>query len=388
MNMEEWQTLEANPHCMQSDHLVTGTPFTRILSPDAPRKEYRRRTDDQKSVVHWGQRKLLMSEIEFLLMTQTLKKNCTVVYAGAAPGTHVQVLAEMFPSHTFILIDPAPFTVRPEKGRIVIHQCMFTDALAHKLRCSLHHTRVLFISDVRSCDSDLHSEQIHNERVKADMCSQSQWHSILQPYKSMLKFRLPYTSGSTNYLKGDLYLPVWGPITTTECRLVVSTHPGERTYDHTEHEEKMFFFNTITRVALYPHSVSGCGIDHCYDCAAEVQILGAYADSSNLSIAQLSDLISSSISSERTLAHENPEYNQKTSVIRKHQWPEGKPSYEKYFEVGASALKKKRSRPSRKGESAPPSINSDTCTSPGWPSRARAPAESAQTSSRRARPAP
>ena len=158
--------------------------------------------------MHWGQRKLLMSEIEFLLMTQTPKKNCTVVYAGAAPGTHVQVLAEMFPSHTFILIDPAPFTVRPEKGRIVIHQCMFTDALAHELRRSLHHTRVLFISDVRSCDPDFHPEHIHNERINADMNAQAGWHGILRPFKSMLKFRLPYTPGKTEYLRGDVHLPV------------------------------------------------------------------------------------------------------------------------------------------------------------------------------------
>jgi cap2 methyltransferase len=255
----------------------------------------------------------------------------------------------MFPSHTFILIDPAPFTVRPEKGRIIIHQCMFTDALAHELRRSLHHTRVLFISDVRSCDPDFHSEEVHAERVKDDMCAQARWHEMLQPFKSMLKFRLPYAPGRTNYLKGDLYLPVWGPTSTTECRLVVSTRSGTQTYDHTDHEEKMFFFNTVTRVALYPHSVSGCGLDHCYDCAAEIAIFRAYLramrmDCSNRSVAQLSALISSSISSERTLAHKNPSHDQRTSVIRKHQWPEGKPSYEKYFEVEPSCVETKKSK--------------------------------------------
>lgn len=327
--------LAANPHSKQSILPITGIPFTRILSPDAPRQPYRRREDEEKSTVHWGQRKLLMSEIEFLLQTLDTKNRYTVVYAGAAPGTHVRILADMFPSHTFILVDPAPFTVRPERGRIVIHQTMFTDELAHELRSN--HPHMLFISDVRSCDPDLHSEEVHTERIKADMQAQARWHRILRPHKSMLKFRLPYAPGSTVYLKGEVYLPVWGPPSTTECRLVVDTDAGTRTYDHTEHEEKMFHFNTVTRPALYPHTVrGGCGIDHCYDCTAEVGILGAYLraarmDDSDRSVAQLSALISSSISSERTLAHRNPERTQKLSIIRKHQWLDGRPSYEKFM---------------------------------------------------------
>ncbi len=35
----------------------------------------------------------------------------------------------------------------------------------------------------------------------------------------------------------------------------------------------MFHFNTITRVTYYDHDVKGDGIDHCYDCRAEILIL-------------------------------------------------------------------------------------------------------------------
>lgn len=36
----------------------------------------------------------------------------------------------------------------------------------------------------------------------------------------------------------------------------------------------MFYFNCVTRVARYPHVVSGVpGLDFCYDCRAEVEIL-------------------------------------------------------------------------------------------------------------------
>lgn len=145
-----------------------------LLHPQAPTAIYRRRRDEAKSVVHWGQRKLLASEITFLLMmgcsptpqdiamsaesiattqaallavlgdsdrsdevsiamlalSEALQAILALggpeipsasgsrapfpyaawfVYAGAAPGTHVPILAALFPRVLFILIDPAPF---------------------------------------------------------------------------------------------------------------------------------------------------------------------------------------------------------------------------------------------------------------------------------------
>jgi hypothetical protein len=55
--------------------------------------------------LHWGQLKLLISEIEFL--TPFYGDVFNVVYAGDAPGVH-NILANMFPSMRFILVDPAP----------------------------------------------------------------------------------------------------------------------------------------------------------------------------------------------------------------------------------------------------------------------------------------
>jgi hypothetical protein len=89
-----WNTLESNPHAQQASHPITNIPFTRTLEYDAPKKPYRIRDDKEKTAIHCGQRKLLMSEIEFLLSTLPKKKSqqCVVVYAGAAPGTHRHVL--------------------------------------------------------------------------------------------------------------------------------------------------------------------------------------------------------------------------------------------------------------------------------------------------------
>lgn len=77
-------------------------------------------------------------------------------------------------------------------------------------------------SDIRSAESQTMSEEETEEHILDDMSSQMRWIDIMKPQMSMLKFRLSWKPGKTRYLAGDIYLPVWGPITTTESRLVCS----------------------------------------------------------------------------------------------------------------------------------------------------------------------
>ena len=320
-----------NAHCLQARNPRSDIEFERLLLPNAPMTPYRSRKDERKTVLHWGQRKLLMSEIEFLTMAMPpLEKRCVVIYAGAAPGTHVKTLSWMFPEHRFVLVDPAQFTVHADGDRIITRQAFFSDELAGELKDEYEGWHVLFVSDVRSTDPVL-DDKVENERcIKRDMDAQAGWHRRLRPFKSMLKFRPPYTAGTTRYLGGEVFLPVWGPISTTECRLVVDTDAQEQDYDNTEHEARMFHFNTVTRPALYPHGVRGCGIDHCYDCRAEVFILRNFlgrALFNNNAVSRLSQRISADISGYRTLAHENPDPEERNRVIRQQQWVDGRPAY-------------------------------------------------------------
>ena len=81
-----------------------------MLPPDSPTEPYKCEPEYVKTVVHWGQRKLLLSEIEFLtLIGRNDLRGATVVYARAGPGTHIPQLTRMFPQVHFILVDPAPF---------------------------------------------------------------------------------------------------------------------------------------------------------------------------------------------------------------------------------------------------------------------------------------
>src|SRR5437868_821867 len=63
----------------------------------------------------WGQRKLLLSEIEFLTIYWNAQEipDPIVVYVGAAHGNHIPLLSEMFPSFEFHLYDPAKFNIEP-----------------------------------------------------------------------------------------------------------------------------------------------------------------------------------------------------------------------------------------------------------------------------------
>jgi hypothetical protein len=76
----------------------------RLVRSEASKASYRRRNDEYRTLVHWGQRKLLLTEIEFLTRYGHLSD--TVIYAGAAPGTHTAVLAALFPKHKFHLHSP------------------------------------------------------------------------------------------------------------------------------------------------------------------------------------------------------------------------------------------------------------------------------------------
>eukprot|EP00928_Gymnodinium_smaydae_P064219 TRINITY_DN47617_c0_g1_i1.p1 TRINITY_DN47617_c0_g1~~TRINITY_DN47617_c0_g1_i1.p1 ORF type:complete len:480 (-),score=58.64 TRINITY_DN47617_c0_g1_i1:106-1545(-) len=269
-----------SPHSIQIDEedfpelLKVHGELPRVLPTTAPRRQYRERRGRLKTVVHWGQRKLLLSEIEFLTMHGA---SCTrVVYAGAAPGTHIPFLASLFPHLSFVLVDPGEFRVE-SNDRITVRREFFTAELARKLREGedMPSSKTLFVSDVRTGDPKIHSKEEVESFVAKDMSMQQDWIQALAPHMSMLKFRLPWTSGETRYLDGDIHLPVWGPPTTTETRLITDGR-SSRTYDHTLYEEQMFYFNNVTRVRRYKSSMVGCGLCESYDSAAEVRILEAF----------------------------------------------------------------------------------------------------------------
>ena len=275
---DEWHLPDNNPHLEQ----IRGKDVVRFLEADiqrimireSARLPYRRRNHDHKSVVHWGQRKLLVSEIEFL--TKFAEEGITCIYAGAAPGTHIPFLSDLFPEIHFVLFDPSTFAINPT-AQMTTREEYMTNEIANEFI----NFKTLLISDVRSVDYRIFDPLQMEEGVARDMVQQMEWYHIMKPVAALLKFRLPWTEGETTYLKGDIHFPVWGPQTTTESRLVV-TSPENISYNNKEYEEKMFYFNTVTRSSAYRHDIHihAEGIDHCYDCTSEIKVIKDYLFSS------------------------------------------------------------------------------------------------------------
>ncbi len=183
-----------------------------------------------------------------------------------------------------MLVDPAPFDAH-ETLKITIRNEFFTDEIAKEYSDK----KTIFISDIRANEfgASKLSEEEKNECVVKDMEMQRKWHEILKPKATTLKFRLPYAPAdtekvtTTRYLKGDIFFPVWSGRTSTECRLVVTTHATEQDdncveYNNRDYESACFHYQTETRTTYHDHNVHGDGLDHCYDCMSEIFILSNY----------------------------------------------------------------------------------------------------------------
>jgi hypothetical protein len=206
---------------------------------------------------HWGQRKLLMSEILFFSkILNYIDEERTVVYIGAATGTHILLLTSIFPNLKFDLYDPNDFdNVLMGNKNINIYKQFFTNEDAEKYKGK----NVIFISDIRTIpvmEETLKNQQyvqIMEETLK-NQEAQKQYVQIMNPYFSMLKFKCPYPEDGKSkyykYLKGIVYKQVWAPFTSAESRLIISQKDNytEVNYDIIKHERQLAYFNLARQI--------------------------------------------------------------------------------------------------------------------------------------------
>lgn len=198
--------------------------------------------------------------------------------------------------------------------KIFIIQDYYTDALS-ELFSKLSDT-VFFFSDIRT--GLLGEESPTDLDILWNSAQQLNWVNILKPSALMVKFRCPYymdfrgktedeirniiaksSDGSIeralnygvdfikNYMKrkmvyftGSIYIQPWGPVTTTEVRIVSDDYTKMTEYPCLEAEEKFFYFNNIDRTIVNhvnPYANRSIGFDHCNDCALEALIWDEYA---------------------------------------------------------------------------------------------------------------
>lgn len=98
-------------------HYPSSLPFPTKLDSSFPEEPYESRHNSIKSAIHWGQRKLILSEIQFFSQCAIPQVSYHVVYVGAAPGTHIPFLAKLLEcKHSWELFDPGEFDLRALQG--------------------------------------------------------------------------------------------------------------------------------------------------------------------------------------------------------------------------------------------------------------------------------
>jgi hypothetical protein len=262
-------------------HLKVNAPkaitFNRVLNLEKG-TEYHRRQNSFKQPLHWGQLKLMLTEVEFLtkiVQDNTDNKPIYFVYAGAAPGHHIYYLQKLFPMVNFELYDPNDFVVK-DNDTLHTHVQFFMDddAKNWRERVETDNIYLAFCSDIRT-------EPATSENIVRNMAMQLGWWKIMNPELSMFKFRLPWENGETEYPEGDIYVQPYPGPTSTETRLVVKKNAPLKLYSNRKYEEACFYHNSVSRQMYYPSKLGNLniqrdGIDNCYDCVAFAHIAEEY----------------------------------------------------------------------------------------------------------------
>ena len=224
--------------------------------------------------MHWGQRKLFLTEIMFFALHG--QENTHVIYAGAAPGQHIQYLSNLFPTYHFDLVDPEVWNIEFSKidpsldqpryqdvdithpvkinDKITVWHGYFTNDLANMLGKKYEKTNVMFISDIRETSIEESADiEERNERVQANMNMQMEWFHIInsfrkEPVWGMFKFKVVFEVPTTTYLRGDIYYQPWAPLVSPELRLITNAKVGDmQTYNNRWIEQHLRWYNEVQR---------------------------------------------------------------------------------------------------------------------------------------------
>lgn len=247
---------------------------------------------DLEGRCHWGQYKLLVSELDFFARARRALGGSrvpkTVVYVGAANGMHLPIIADLFPELAIHAYDGAPFSdgarLHPRVTTFEGRDGFVTDAALPTIsaRARAAHAAsvvdgkdppLLFVSDIRISPDDV--------AVNKDMVDQARWGVALDADMMMLKFRLPYPApdgsirvrspsahdfpagvrktsrsqtaraGRYLYLDGIVQPQVFAPTHSTEARLIATKPYSLREYDPVLYESNMNAYNAVLRRVLF-----------------------------------------------------------------------------------------------------------------------------------------
>jgi hypothetical protein len=270
---EKWDTLDNITISNQSSNVDTYKVIKNFYQSkliykfdQIPKFEFEPTMPKPKTVVHWGQLKMLLITIIFLIrQINPDDPEVHIIYPGSARGDNILILCDMFPNTRWYLIDPLHFhpKLKSHKQIIEIKNEYFTNEIAQYYYKKFKNRtyQLLFISDIRVSTDD--KSIIENQQSNAD------WHQIIKPNYSYFKFRCPYEGEIIYpYYDGQIFIQPYAPVGSTESRILLETNLVKKDYNRNEYVGKFVYFNRILRPGYYTKKIipKDRYFDNCYDC--------------------------------------------------------------------------------------------------------------------------
>ncbi len=259
--------------------------------------------------LHWGQVKLLYSEMECLVKISKKMplKDLLVVYVGAAPGDHTPLLLKLFPEINMLLYGPNQFNKDLIKHNRVIIKTgeagWFNDDKVDEVKKIAGGRKILYISDIR--------REVDEKEILVDNVNQQNWGILMDADFMLLKLRMPYLNkeeysllnynrdkidklvtvdesnkhnDSMLYLDGTIYTQLYPKVKSTETRLYVEKQGKYKLkhYSIYHYDRVLSYYNFYIRPKLFKYQQSTelkhhiLGADDSYDTVGEYYLFYKY----------------------------------------------------------------------------------------------------------------
>ncbi len=253
--------------------------------------------DELCKTVHQGQRKLLLGELYFFISTYELwkmHKEITVVYIGAASGSHLMMLWDLLMGYDatkfeWHLYDKAKFSphvlnVAIDLGnKVTVFNEYFTEETVKRYEGKT----TMLISDIRSLSASNVIKRTNTgasrEEVEAldklvddDNKLNKAIYLLLKPICASIKFRMPFyvnefSMRTFNFMKGVIVFQAWAKLQSAETRLIVTENVFVD-YDCLKYERQLAYHNTVVRKWLFKMKGKAYrSYCPCWDCTYEAR---------------------------------------------------------------------------------------------------------------------
>lgn len=236
---------------------ISNTPrAVHFMRPDFPLRVYDPSCAKVKKNqdVNTGQRKLFNLLLLFLTTSIVKGKKYTLVYPTSTHLYYLTQIVNLFTDVEFHIFGGSEVQTKNKRVKV------FKSLTETDIKKYSKQKRILLFYDLK--DVSL-TKQINIARS-------------IRPKASMLKVNFPWENGSTKFFDG---YPILQPFTSefsTEIRLITSDYNSEKLWNNKQHEQVMYYHNTVTRKLNYKVDDRVLDYDRAWEACAALMYLNSF----------------------------------------------------------------------------------------------------------------